>query len=136
MAYDEQLAQRIRTTLGGNADFQEKKMFGVIWFLVAGVEGAGPDAEQNNWHMACGLNGGDLMVHVGPERHAHALAQPHAAAVEFTGKSRKGFVTVRQEGTRSERGLAKWIGEGLAYAQSLPPNPVQKRGGRRGARKA
>lgn len=55
MAYDEQLADRIRSELAGVDGVSERKMFGGIAFMVHG-------------NMTVGIVGRDLMVRVGPDR--------------------------------------------------------------------
>ena len=49
MAYDEDLAGRARGLLAELTDFDERKMFGGLAFMV-------------NTHMACGIVGDDLVV--------------------------------------------------------------------------
>ena len=86
MAYDETLADRIRTALHGRDDVEERKMFGGITFMVAG-------------RMACGVIHDDLMVKVGTEGHADALAEPHTRPMDFTGRPMRGMVYVDPVGT-------------------------------------
>jgi TfoX N-terminal domain len=76
MAYDETLADRIRTALHGRDDVEERKMFGGITFMVAG-------------RMACGVIHDDLMVKVGAEGHPDALAEPHTRPMDFRGDPRR-----------------------------------------------
>lgn len=107
MAYDEQLAARVRRELAG-AD--EKRMFGGLAFMLHG-------------HMCCGIVGQDLMVRVGPDRHERALARPHSRPMDFTGRPMNGMVFVGPEGTRTEASLRAWIGEAVEFARTLPPKP-------------
>ena len=72
MSYDERLASRLRALLSKRRDVVEKKMFGGLCFMV-------------NGKMCCGVVKDDLVVRVGPERHARALAAPHARPMDFTG---------------------------------------------------
>lgn len=96
MAYDEGLAGRIRTALDGRDDVVERKMFGGIAFMVGG-------------RMACGVIRDDLMVRVGPEGDAAALADPHARPMDFTGRPMKGMVYVSPDGVRSDADLERWV---------------------------
>ena len=107
MAYDEGLAQRIRETLADRQDVVEKRMFGGIAFMVGG-------------NMSVGVVDHELMVRVGKEGHAEALAQPHARPMDFTGKPLKGFVYVSPEGVAEDEDLANWLARGVAFASSLP----------------
>lgn len=108
MPYDEGLAQRIRETLEDRAGVSERRMFGGLCFLLHG-------------NMACGVSGDDLMVRVGPDAHADALARPHARKMDFTGRPMKGFVFVSPKGLESDRDLAAWVGRGADYAATFPP---------------
>ncbi len=108
MAYDENLAERVRTALKGAHGWSEKKMFGGLCFLHRG-------------HMACGLVGEVLMVRVGPEDYAAALKRPHARAMDFTGKPLKGMVYVDPPGIKTAASLKAWIERSRAFTASLPP---------------
>lgn len=107
MAYDEGLAQRIREALDEHPGVTEKKMFGGLCFLVSG-------------NMCLGVNQGEMMVRVGADAHAEALAEPHAREMDFTGRSLKGFVYVGAKGFESDEGLEAWVARGLDFAGSLP----------------
>jgi TfoX/Sxy family transcriptional regulator of competence genes len=96
MAYDEALADRIRTTLRGRDDVVEKKMFGGLTFMVGG-------------RMACGVVHDDLMVRVGAAGHDAALAEPHTREMDFTGRPSRGMVYVEPAGVRSDADLARWV---------------------------
>ena len=108
MAYDETLAQRIRELLADKHSVVEKRMFGGIAFMLHG-------------NMSCGIVKDQLMVRVGPERHAEALAQPHARPMDFTGRPMKGMVYVGPEGLRSDADLNDWVRLAEEFAGSLPP---------------
>ena len=107
MAYDEQLAVRIRTLLGNRTDVTERKMFGGLTFMIGG-------------HMCCGVNGNELIVRLDPEREDEALARPHARPMDFTGRPMRGFITVQPDGLKGSR-LSRWVQEAVARAESLPP---------------
>jgi hypothetical protein len=108
VAFDEGLAERIRGLVAGDADTSERKMFGGLCFLSSG-------------NMACGIVGEELMVRVGPEAWPDALSQPHARAMDFTGRSMKGMVYVGVNGFAEDADLARWVGRGTTFARSLPP---------------
>jgi TfoX/Sxy family transcriptional regulator of competence genes len=107
MAHDELLAIRISAALGARAGLEEKKMFGGVGFLV-------------NGNMACGVHKNNLIVRVGPEKHAWALAQPHTRPFDMTGRPMSGWVEVEPPGCASESALKSWVDLGLAFALSLP----------------
>jgi len=107
MAFDEQLAVRIRGLLANRTDVTERKMFGGLTFMIGG-------------HMCCGVNGNELIVRLAPEREDEALARPHARPMDFTGRPMRGFITVRPDGLKGTR-LNPWVQEAVARAESMPP---------------
>lgn len=114
MAYDEKLAERIRTNLNGRKGLkaektlEEKKMFGGLAFMVKG-------------RMCCGISKERLMVRVRAEEYESLLQRPHAAVMDFTGRAMKGFLFVRPAGYESDEGLGFWLDRAVAYADSQPP---------------
>jgi TfoX/Sxy family transcriptional regulator of competence genes len=108
MPFDEALAQRTRSLIGGDYAVEEKRMFGGLAFMV-------------NGHMCCGISGQDLMVRVGPDIFEQALKRPHARPMDFTGRPLRGFVYVSPEGCRTSAKLNEWVKVGLEFALSLPP---------------
>jgi len=108
MAYDEDLANRIRELLGAEDGVVEKKMFGGLAFLIGG-----------NMSVAASGQGG-LMVRIDPGETDALLAKPHAAPFEMRGRSMAGWLRVDDEGVRTRRQLEQWVKRGVAYARSLP----------------
>jgi hypothetical protein len=76
--------------------------------------------------MCCGIVDRELMVRVGPDAYAEALAQPHARPMDFTRRPLTGFVYVSPEGLRSKREIARWIDRALAYGRRLPAKKTKK----------
>ena len=72
MAYDEELAERVRDVLATEDGLTERKMFGGLAFMVRG-------------RMACGIVGNDLMLRLGADSAERALERPHARPMDFTG---------------------------------------------------
>ena len=107
MAYDEELAERVRRALAGRKGISEKKMFGGIAYMLGG-------------NMFCGIVKDELMVRVGPQQYDDALARPHARPMDFTGRAMRGMVYVEPEGCRTDEALKSWLEQGLAFAASLP----------------
>ncbi len=107
MAYDQGLVQRVREETSELPGYVEKKMFGGVGFMLQG-------------NMACGVNGADLIVRVGPERYESALAQPHTRPFDLTGRPMKGWVFVNAEGYEADEDLKAWMQQGVEYALSLP----------------
>ena len=109
VAYDEDLANRIRELLADETGVIEKKMFGWLAFLIGG-----------NMSVAASGQGG-LMVRVDPEQTDALVAKPYARPFEMRGREMQGWLRVDAEGVRTKRQLEPWVRRGVAYARSLPP---------------
>ena len=108
MAYDEELAERIRRLVGGGPDVTEKKMFGGLAFLVGG-------------NMAVGASGqGGILVRVDPEESDALVTSTNAELMEMRGRSMRGWLRVDSEDLRDDAELQTWVDRGVAYARSLP----------------
>jgi TfoX/Sxy family transcriptional regulator of competence genes len=108
MAYDEQLAARIRELVRDEPGLTEKKMFGGLAFLV-------------NGNMAIAASGqGGVLVRVDPEQSDELVAKTKAEPMEMRGRSMKGWLRVGDEDVRTKTQLRKWAELGIAYARSLP----------------
>ena len=109
MAYDEDLANRIRELTAGESGVTEKKMFGGLSFLVGG-------------NMAVAASGqGGLLVRCDPAETEKLVARPHARRFEMRGREMDGWLRVDAEGVRTKRQLEPWVKRGVGYARSLPP---------------
>jgi TfoX/Sxy family transcriptional regulator of competence genes len=108
VAYDEELASRIRELLGRDDDLTEKKMFGGLAFLIRG-------------NMAVAASGqGGVLVRVDPEQSDTLVATTNARLMEMRGKKMRGWLRVDRDDVRTKRQLAKWVKLGATYARSLP----------------
>jgi TfoX/Sxy family transcriptional regulator of competence genes len=107
MAFDEALAERIRTYLGKRRDLAEKKMFGGIAFLLQG-------------NMCCGVHRKDLIVRLDPAETDHALSEPHTRVFDLTGRPMKGWIVVEPRALATDAQLKKWIDRAGSYAGALP----------------
>lgn len=114
MAYDEKLAQRVRSLIVGNKGFSEKKMFGGIAFLLSGK-------------MCCGVLKDDLVVRIGLEDYEHALNKPHVRPMDFTGRPMKGYVYVGPGAIRTARSLRAWLDKSIGFVTSLPETKKTKK---------
>lgn len=107
MAYDEELANRIRTQLSG-VTVTEKKMFGGLAFLVGG-----------NMSVAAS-GGGGILVRVDPSEYDALLDEPGAAEMDMGRGPMRGWLRVDAATVDDDAALARWVKRGVAYAQSLP----------------
>jgi TfoX/Sxy family transcriptional regulator of competence genes len=108
MAYDEELADRIRALLGDRPGLTEKKMFGGLAFLVGG-------------NMAIAASGqGGILVRVDPDESDALVASTPAEVMEMRGRSMAGWLRVDTADVADDGALAEWVERGAAYAASLP----------------
>jgi TfoX/Sxy family transcriptional regulator of competence genes len=109
MAYDEDLANRIRELLADQHGVTEMSMFGGLAFMLGG-------------NMAVAASGqGGLLVRVDPAESAALQASPHVNAMVMRGREMNGWLRVDGDGVRGRRELARWVRRGVAFARSLPP---------------
>ena len=108
MAYNEELALRIRQAIGEQDGVTERKMFGGLCFMAHG-------------NMLGGVMGDEIIVRVGADRYEDTLKQPHAREMDFTGRPMRGFVVVASDGISTDADLGAWVERGLEFALSLPP---------------
>ena len=119
MAYDEDLATRIRDLIGPDPELTEKKMFGGLAFLIRG-------------HMAISASGqGGVLVHADPGRSAGLVATTRATAAVMQGREMPGWLRVGPEDLASDDDLSRWVDIGTGHARSLPPKqPAGRRPGK------
>ena len=109
MAYDEDLADRIRELFGGAKGVSEKKMFGGLAFLVGG-------------NMAIAASGqGGILVRVDPDESDRLVAKTKAETAVMQGRAMPGWLRLDSADVRTKPQLKKWVDIGQAYARSLPP---------------
>lgn len=106
MAYNENLAEKVRELLQENDGLSEKKMFGGLAFML-------------NGNMACGVVGEELMVRVGPDGYQEALAERYTRPMDYTGRPLKGMVYVEEDAVAVD--LDNWVNRGAEFASTLPP---------------
>jgi TfoX/Sxy family transcriptional regulator of competence genes len=109
MAYDEDLANRLRELLAGEAAVTEKKMFGGLAFLVHG-------------HMSVSASrSGGLLVRIDPADADEALARRYVSLMEMRGRTMDGWILVAPEGVEQDGDLAHWVQRSLRFVKTLPP---------------
>ena len=109
MAYDQDLADRIRRLIGGDPDLTERKMFGGLAFLIGG-------------NMAIAASGeGGAMIRVDPQESEALIAATNASLMEMRGRAMPGWLRVTSEDLRTDDQLSPWVERGVGYARSLPP---------------
>jgi TfoX/Sxy family transcriptional regulator of competence genes len=109
MAYDEDLAERVRELIARERGVTEKKMFGGLAFLVGG-------------NMAVAASGqGGLMVRVDPAQSESLVASTKARYMVMRGREMAGWLRVDSADVRTGPQLGRWVELGTAYTRSLPP---------------
>jgi hypothetical protein len=109
MAYDEELAGRIRELVANEPGLTEQKMFGGLAFLIGG-------------NMAVAASGqGGLMVRVDPAHSDALVANSQARPFEMRGRAMQGWLRVDTGHLRTTDELADWVERGTSFARSLPP---------------
>ncbi len=109
MAYDVDLANRLREQLADQDGVSEKAMFGGLAFLLHG-----------NMAISAFSRGG-LMVRVGPDAIDEALSRPHTEAIEMRGGQMPGWIHVAAEGVTTKRQVGAWVRRAMEFAKTLPP---------------
>ncbi|MCA5894974.1 TfoX/Sxy family protein [Isoptericola sp. NEAU-Y5] len=112
MAYDEELAARVRDAVGERAAFTEQKMFGGVAFMV-------------NTHMAVGIGRDELMVHVGTGGHEAALADG-AQEMRMGERTMRGMVSLPPGVTSDDGALRAWVDRGVDLALATPPKTPKR----------
>lgn len=108
MAYDEELANRIRELVSAEPGMTEKRMFGGLAFLI-------------NGNMSVSASGqGGLLLRVDPDETDALVSKPHARRFEMRGRAMDGWLRIDAEGVKTKRELEAWVKRGVAYARSLP----------------
>jgi TfoX/Sxy family transcriptional regulator of competence genes len=108
VAYDEQLADRIRELLSSESGLTEQKMFGGLAFLIGG-------------NMAVAASGqGGILVRVDPAQSDALVETTHARPMKMRGRQMQGWLRVDADDVRTTRELAQWVDLGVTYAGSLP----------------
>ena len=102
MAYDENLAGRIREALSKQKSVEEKKMMGGLTFMV-------------NGKMCVGILQDDLMARIDPEVYETALQKTGCREMNFTGRQMKGFVFISPDGTNTDKDLGYWVDLALDF---------------------
>ena len=114
MAYDEDLAQRIRKVLSRRKRISERRMFGGLAFLLHG-------------NMFCGVIDTDLVLRLGSGGTRQALTEPHTREMDFTGKPLRTMIYVAREGYDRDEDLKRWVQKATRFAATLPPKEAKVR---------
>jgi TfoX/Sxy family transcriptional regulator of competence genes len=108
MAYDEDLANRVREFVLMEQGVTERRMFGGLAFMIGG-------------NMSVAVNGqGGLLLRIDPAETDKLLRSEHARPFEMRGRAMQGWLRVDAKGLRTKRQLERWVARGVAYARSLP----------------
>jgi TfoX/Sxy family transcriptional regulator of competence genes len=115
VAYNEELAGRVRAALADRTDVEEKKMFGGLSFMVAG-------------QMCCGVLKNDLVVRIEPAEFDTLAAKPHVRPFDFSGRAMQGMVYVEDSGLADPGVLQRWVHRGTDYVAAHPATAKRRSG--------
>jgi TfoX/Sxy family transcriptional regulator of competence genes len=108
VAYDEDLADRIRELVAAEKGVKEQKMFGGLAFLIGG-------------NMAVAASGqGGILVRIDPAASDKLVSTTKAEPMVMRGRAMDGWLRVDAASVREKRQLAKWVKRGVTHARSLP----------------
>jgi TfoX/Sxy family transcriptional regulator of competence genes len=108
MAYDGELADRVRRRLADRDDYEEKAMFGGLAFMLHG-------------NMACGVLKDGLILRLGKEGALGALKEPYTRVFDFTGRVSTTMVVLEPQGCADDEALGRWVSRAESFADTLPP---------------
>ena len=106
MAFDDGLAERVRSSVLMLPDIAEKRMFGGLAFMV-------------NGNLCCCVTDDELIVRVGADNYEAALRLPHVRKMDKSGRAMRGWVLVSGEGLAKDDDLEKWLHRGLTFVNTL-----------------
>ncbi len=109
MAYDVELANRIRQVVGAERGLAERRMFGGLAFLIDG-----------NLAVSASSKGG-LLLRIDPAQTESLVSEPHVRRFEMRGREMDGWLHVGPEALDTDGDLRRWVTHGVTYARSLPP---------------
>jgi len=107
MAYNEELAERVRELLAKRKGVTERKMFGGVAFML-------------NGNMLCGVRNDDLILRLEPEAGDAALKQKHARPFDLSPRPMRGMVMIAEDGCRQSSKLQRWITKAASFVETLP----------------
>jgi TfoX-like protein len=107
MAFNEELAERIRQALARKKGIEEKKVFGCICFFL-------------NGNALAGVWKDGLIARLGPDEGELALREPHVRAFDITGRPMRNWVVVEPEGVEDDEQLIAWIQGAVKFVGKLP----------------
>jgi hypothetical protein len=109
MAYDVELAERVRAVVAAEPGLTERRVFGGLAFLVGG-------------HLAVSASSrGGLLLRCDPAETGTLVREPHVDRFEMRGRAMDGWLHVAAAAVEDDEALRSWVGRGVAYARSLPP---------------
>jgi TfoX N-terminal domain len=109
VAYDVDIANRLREILASEPGVVEKPMFGGLAFMVAG-------------HLAVSASGqGGLLLRVDPAQTDALIVDPRASRFVMRGREMDGWLRIAIDADATDHELKEWIKHGIGYVRSLPP---------------
>ncbi len=107
MAYDLELAERIRELVAAEVGVVEQRMFGGLAFLI-------------NGNMSVAATGNGLLVRVNPDETDTLVDDEHVRPMEMRGREMRGWLRVDGAVVDEQGQLESWVARGVSCARSLP----------------
>ena len=114
LAYNEELAIRVRKLFSGKKGIGEKKMFGGLAFMLKD-------------RMFCGIVKDELMVRVAESKYDELLTRPHAREMDFTGRPMRGFLFIKPSGIKTDKQLKTWLDRSQDFVKTAPLRTRKKK---------
>ena len=114
MAYNEKLADKVRTALTGVAKVEEKRMFRGVTFMLDGK-------------MCISIGDDEMMCRIDPALHETAIMRKGCTTMMRKGREYKGYVLVNEEGRKSKRDFDYWINLSLSFNEKAKASPKKKK---------
>ena len=114
MAYNQNLADRIRERLSELPNVVEKEMMGGLTFMY-------------NDKMCVGIIKDEMMCRIDPNLYETALEKQGCKPMEFTGRAMKGWVLLEETGMASRQDFEYWITLALAFNSKAPKAAKRKK---------
>ena len=102
MAYNEQLADRIREQLAALPNVVEKEMMGGLTFMY-------------NDKMCIGIIKDELMCRIDPTLHDTVVEKIGCRSMDFTKRPMKGYVMIDDTGMKTKKEFDYWINLALDF---------------------
>lgn len=108
MAFNADLAERVRAAVKTRKGVSEKRMFGGIGFLL-------------NGNMLVAIWKDSLIVRLGVAQAEEVQHDPYVGPMDITGRPMKGWIIVAPAGVDSDLQVRSWVRKAIEFVKTLVP---------------